>query len=322
MRPMLSLAALCLSGLPLSALAEVPAVVADTAPVHSLTAMVMGDLGAPALLLPPGMSPHDASLRPSDAQGLAAADVVIWTGPELVPAIEGPIAALAGGASVLALLETDGWDRLPRRTDPDFATADHDHDHDHAHEAEADHAEEDGHDHDHGAATDPHAWLDPAVASVWLGHIAGALSAADPDNAATYAANAEAAAAALMAQRARLATDLAPLAGRAYVVPHDAYQYFETAFGLPAAGAIALSDAADPGPAHVAALQARIADEGILCILTDPQTNPGLVALVAEGSGARTAAADPDGTSLEPGAGLYPALIDGVAGALLACLSD
>jgi zinc transport system substrate-binding protein len=61
----LSLVALILAG---PAWAEVPSVAADTAVVHSLASMVMGDLGTPSLMVPPGTSPHDASLSPSEAQ--------------------------------------------------------------------------------------------------------------------------------------------------------------------------------------------------------------------------------------------------------------
>lgn len=339
MRPHLSLPAL--SALPLllcstAALAEVPAVVADTAPVHALVSLVMGDLGQPAMLLPPGSSPHDAALRPSDAAALAAANVVIWSGEALVPFLTEPVATLAPDAVTVALLETEGWAALPLREDANFAH-EHSHgdahgdehadedghaDHDHAEESHDDHDHAD-HDHDHGhdhGGIDPHAWLDPAVASVWVTVIADTLGSVDPDNAATYAANAQASVAEFDALRAGLVTRLAPLSGRAYLVPHDAYQYFETAFGLPASGAIALSDATGAGPAHVAELQARIADQGISCVLTDPQTSPDLVALVIEGSDVRTAAADPDGQQIAPGAGLYVALIEGVAAALEDCL--
>jgi len=63
--------------LPLPALADVPRVMTDIAPIHSLTAQVMGDLGTPDLLLPPGADPHDFALRPSDAAALGNADIVI-----------------------------------------------------------------------------------------------------------------------------------------------------------------------------------------------------------------------------------------------------
>uniref|UniRef100_A0AAN0M8D8 High-affinity zinc uptake system protein ZnuA n=1 Tax=Yoonia rhodophyticola TaxID=3137370 RepID=A0AAN0M8D8_9RHOB len=66
----------------------------DIAPIHSLVAQVMGDLGSPDLLLPPGADPHDFALRPSDADKLANSDLIIWVGPELTPWLEDPLNAL------------------------------------------------------------------------------------------------------------------------------------------------------------------------------------------------------------------------------------
>ena len=297
--------------------AAVPVVVTDTAPVHALVAMVMGDLGEPARLIPPGTSPHDAALRPSDAAALSQAGLVIWSGTGLVPYLADPIATLAPSAEVLSLLDDTDWPRLPLRDHAAFSRDDHDHDHDHDH---GDHA--DDHDHDHALdSVDPHGWLSPAVAQAWIDSIAASLIAQDPENAEIYAANAQAARAEITALQAEITEVLAPVAGRPYFVPHDAYQYFETAFDMPAAGAIALSDAVSAGPAHVAEMQKRIADEGIACVLSDPQTSPDLLALVIEGSDAKTAAADPDGQDLTPGAALYPAMMKGLAAALAACLS-
>ncbi len=308
--------------LPAAALAEVPDVVADTIPVHSLVAQVMGDLGQPTLLLPPGVSVHDVQLRPSDAAVLDTAAIVIWTGPALAPWLAEPLETLAADATHLALLDSEGWDPLPLRTDAAFDDGhDHGHDHetghdDHGHEDEAAH---DDHAHDHGD-TDPHAWLSPVVASAWLGTIAETLAEADPANAETYRANAAAAAERLSALQASLTAELAPLAGRAYVVPHDAYQYFETAFGLPASGAIALSDAAAPGPARVAELRDRVAQGDIACILTDPQTNPEWTDVLREEGLAETALVDADGTMVTPGPEAHITILRQIADALAGCL--
>jgi zinc transport system substrate-binding protein len=313
------------------ALAEAPVVVVDTAPLHSLVAQVMAGVGEPALLLAPGASPHDFQLRPSDAAALDAADLVIWTGPALAPWMEAPLESLAGSATRLELLEAEGWTRLPFRTDAAFAAA-HEHAHEHAEEGH-DHAEEGhdhgdeahDHDHDHGhdhGSDDPHAWLDPAVAAVWLDLIAAALAEADPANAATYAANATASQDEVSALTAEIAETLAPVAGRPFIVPHDAYQYFEVAFGMPAAGAISLSDASQPGPQRIADLQALVAAGEVRCILTDPQTSPDWVAVLAEGSIARTAQADPDGQLLPAGPALYGQVMRGIADALASCLAD
>jgi zinc transport system substrate-binding protein len=319
------------------ALAEVPQVVTDTGPVHALVSRVMAGVAEPARLLPPGISPHDFQMRPSDAAVMESADLVIWIGEGLVPWLAEPLATLAPDAATLELLETEGWTTLPLRTDAAFAHSD-----DHAEEEgdahageEGDaHGEEEGHDEHaeeegdaHGgeeghADFDPHAWLDPGVASVWLTLIADSLSAADPDNAAAYAANAAAGQAEYAALQAELVAVLGPVAGRPYIVPHDALQYFEVTFGMPAAGAIALSDATAPGPARIAEIRDLIAAGGATCILTDPETSPEWAVVLAEGTLARNAAVDPDGANLAAGADLYPALMRGMAAALVACLGD
>ena len=81
--------ALTLAALP--ALAEAPRVVVDTAPLHSLVAQVMAGVGTPELILPPGTSPHDFQLRPSDAARLQGAQVVIWMGEVDAPSAPGTL---------------------------------------------------------------------------------------------------------------------------------------------------------------------------------------------------------------------------------------
>lgn len=290
-------------------LAEVPRVATDIAPVHSLVRQVMGDLGEPDLILPPGASPHGYSLRPSEARALAGADVVFWVGEALAPWMEGVIASLSGGAVVVELLETEGTQTLPFREEAAFALR----------MPEDGGGGHDGHEgHDHSGA-DPHAWLDPQNMIAWTRAIATTLSAADPENAATYAANADQATAELTTLTTRINERLTPVRGLSYVVFHDAYQYFETRFDMPAAGAISLGDATDPGAARVAVIRDLVRDQGVTCIATEPQFNPALVEAVAGGADLRTTILDPLGTGLEPGAGFYDALITALADGLLAC---
>ena len=337
--------------IPATAMADVPRVMTDIAPVHSLTAQVMGDLGAPDLLLPPGADPHDFALRPSDAENLGAADLVIWVGHGLTPWLEEPLETLAGGATHLSLLETDGWDTLDiRELEEIAAEGDHDHGHDdkedghdghdhddhaeeghddhdeHAHEddhGEEDHAEDADHDHDHAhdhGDFDPHAWTDPAIAQVWLGHIADALATADPDNAATYRANAATAQDAILAADARLSVQLSELSDRAYVLPHDGYQYFEVRYGLNAAGALSATDGSTPGPAQVAELREHMAEDGIVCVFSDTAIGDRWAAILTEGNDARTAPLDAVGVGLEAGPALYGQMIDRLGAAFVVCL--
>ena len=150
--------------------------------------------------------------------------------------------------------------------------------------------------------------------------IAGQLSAADPENAGAYFANAAAGRAEMDALMTQVNATLDPVRGGRFVVFHDAYQYFESDFDFPASGAISIGDASDPSPARIAEIQKRIADEGISCVLAEPQFNAGLVTTVLGGSDANTGVIDPLGSDLEPGATLYPQLINNMATGLAGCL--
>lgn len=319
-----------------AALAEVPRVATDIAPVQGLVASVMGDLGTPALLVPPGASPHDHALKPSEARALQEAQLVVWMGEALSPDMARKIDAIAGEAAALALFDLPGTRHLAPREDVLFGAADtHDEDHDaHAHDDHAaedghedhdhdhdhdDHAAEDhGHDHAHGA-DDPHGWLDPQNARLWLGAIAEALAEADPDHADTYRANAAAAEARLDEAVTSARATLGPVQEARFVVFHDAYQYFEQAFGLQVLGALRLSDATSPSPARLAALRDALEAEGATCIFAEPQFDPHLIETVTASTSLPVAELDPLGSTLAPGADFYPRLIEDMAQRIATC---
>ncbi|AXT36904.1 zinc transporter (plasmid) [Phaeobacter sp. LSS9] len=333
-----------------AAFAEVPAVATDITPVHGLVSRVMQGVGTPDLVVPPGASPHSHSMRPSEARALDQADFVFWVGPMLTPWLEGPIATLASDATVIALLDAEATQQLMVREsvqfgqghhdghsddhhdghDDDHADDDHDghddehHDGDHAvehdkdHDAETAHADEHGHSHEAGSL-DPHAWLMAENGSAWLQVIAEALAAADPENAALYMRNAAEGQAEIATAAAEIATKLDVVAGKPFVVFHDAYQYFETGFGIEAAAAISLSDASDPSPARIAEVRTIVQEMKVRCVLSEPQFNSGLVATVLDGTDAGTAVVDPLGVTLEPGPQFYPQLLTSVGEAIAGC---
>ena len=76
----------------------------------------------------------------------------------------------------------------------------------------------------------------------------------DPDNAATYEANAAAATDGIVAVDTEIALLLEPVTDRPIIVFHDAFGYFARHYGLTIAGAIADGDAAAPGAARIAEL--------------------------------------------------------------------
>jgi zinc transport system substrate-binding protein len=281
------------------ALAEVPQVVTDIPPVHSLVAQVMGDLGQPELLLAKGADEHDFQLKPSQAGAVADADLVVWIGPELTPWLESALEARPEEAAALALLDAEGTMRR---------------------EYGGGHAEHDEEGHDHGAE-DPHAWLDPGNAQVWLGLIAAELARLDPENAATYQGNAAAAVEGIVALDAEVAAMLAPMKGRPLVTYHDAFGYFGDHFGLTLAGSIALGDASSPGAARLSELRAEMEVGGVVCLFPEVQHDPALAEQLVEGTAVKLGGAlDPVGSSLEPGPGAYAALLTGLARTIADCV--
>lgn len=315
----------------LPALAEVPRVVTDIHPVHSLVAQVMGDLRTPELLLERGASEHDFQLRPSQAAGLAEADLVVWIGPELTPWLDRALEGLGEGSAQLALIDLPGTEtRAFSETGAHGAEEAHDHGHDHGHEeTAADHGHDDhghdeaGHD-DHGHShegLDPHAWLDPANAELWVTAIAAELSRLDPTNAATYAANAATTIDGIKALDAEIATTLTPLKGQPIVVYHDAYGYFAAHYGLEIFGSIAFGDATAPGAARLAELRDGIAAGTPVCLFPEAQHDPALVQQLADGTGARIGGAlDPNGSLQEPGPDAYAGLLRALAKTMVDCV--
>ena len=96
---------LCFAGV---SFAETPHVAADIAPVHSIVARVMDGVGTPSLIIAPGASPHEYSLRPSEAAALQHADVIFWIGPDLTPWLDDAMLTLADDAVIISLLKVRG----------------------------------------------------------------------------------------------------------------------------------------------------------------------------------------------------------------------
>ncbi len=314
------------------AMAEAPRVAADIAPVQSLVAQVMQGVGTPDLLIPQGVSPHDYSMRPSEAQALQAADVVFWVGPMLTPGLDETIETLAPEAVAVELVAAEGLTLLEFREKAAFDVLEgHDHkDHDHEdhaqdahghddHDDHAAHEGEDDHGHDHAGGMDPHVWLDPENGRAMLTAIAETLAGVDPENAATYRANAEAARAELAALIADVDARLAPVHDHAFVVFHDAYHYFEHRFGLTGAGSLLKGDAAAPSAQRLREIEHIMEERGVVCVFSEPQFNDKIIRTIA--GDAKVAELDPIGIEQEVGPALYGDVIGTMAETFAECLT-
>ncbi|MDA1326961.1 MAG: zinc ABC transporter substrate-binding protein, partial [Proteobacteria bacterium] len=145
-----------------------PSVVVSLPPIHSLVAAIMGNTGAPHLMLRGGRSPHNAALRPSDLKRLRAATLVVWVGPTLETFLAKPVAAIGKKSTIITLLDLEPIKRLARRTGQSWEKHDHDH--------EAPRGLSD-------TLIDPHVWLSPTNAMAIARSVVEALKTQDPTNA-------------------------------------------------------------------------------------------------------------------------------------------
>ena len=306
-------ASLLLSGLLVgttATAADAPKVVVSIKPVHSLVAAVMQGVGTPDLIVDGAASPHTYALKPSNARSLQQAQVVFWVGPGMEAFLQKPLASLGSNATVVELDQAPGITKLKFREGGAFES------HDDGDEPAA--GEDHAHDHEE---FDTHLWLDPHNAKAMVAEITTSLVAANPANALIYEANQKALNDKLDALDTEIASTLAPVKNKPFIVFHDAYQYFEHRYGVRVSGSITVSPETIPGAQRVSEIHSKVADLGATCVFAEPQFEPKLVNVVLEGTSAKSGVLDPEAATLPQGPDLYFTLMRGIANSLKACLS-
>jgi zinc/manganese transport system substrate-binding protein len=144
------------------------------------------------------------------------------------------------------------------------------------------------HDHDHGRA-DPHAWQSVANAKIYVANIRDALTAADPAGKASYDANAAAYLAKLDALEREVRDVIAkiPSERRKIITSHDAFGYFEGAYGIGFIAPQGVSTEAEASARDVAAIIAQIKKQKIAAVFLENVTDPRLVEQIARETGVK-----------------------------------
>jgi len=275
-------------------------------PLQLIAAAVQDGVGQPDVLLPPGASPHHYALRPSDVRRVRDADLLYWIGADLESFL--PRVLVGREKPSVAVQDVPGMS-LRHFGDSHAQHAEHQDDH------------ADQHDHAHRPGSlDAHLWLLPANARVIAGKIAADLAQADPANATRYQANAKAFSARLDALDQRLKSRLNGLAGKPYFVFHEAYDYFEAAYGLKHAGVFSVLGEVQPGAQHVAAMRERLQKAGPSCVFSEPPFRPRLAQTLTAGLPVTLTELDALGGALPVDAKGYEALLENMAGELAGCL--
>ena len=330
-------------------------VAASIRPIHGLVEMVLGDTGEATLMKSGATSPHGGNMRPSERRALATADLVFIIDPNFEDAYK---KALPPEDRLVTLSASEGLTLLERRLDlvfEHFENHDHeenghdDHD-DHAHHDEHDehddhdehahhdeHDEHDDHDehahhddhgdhddhhgHDHGDEFyDLHLWLDPDNAIAMVKTIRDRLSARYPEHQASFIANADAAIAELRALDAELESKLAPVAGKGFMTHHDAFYYFENAYGLTSKASIYNHHDAAASIGRLRQLRHIVGEENVICMFHEPQYNNDVLHVIDPDHKLKQAELDPLSADLEAGPDFYGQLMRRLAERMSTCL--
>ncbi|WP_045494039.1 zinc ABC transporter substrate-binding protein ZnuA [Pseudomonas sp. StFLB209] len=296
-------------------------------PLQLIAAAVQDGVGSPEVLLPPGASPHHYALRPSDVRRVADVDLLYWIGPDM----EGFLPRVLQNRSRPAVAVQGLAGMSLRHFGEDQASHDdHDHDahdgHDHAAHDHGDHDADPGyeeHDHDHRPGSlDSHLWLSTVNARVIAAKMAADLSTADPANAARYASNAQAFSKRLDALDARIKTRVSTIGDKPWFVFHEAYDYFEQAYGLKHTGVFSVASEVQPGARHVAAMRERLKESGKTCVFSEPPLRPKLAETLSAGLPVKLAELDALGGYTPATANGYEQLLEKIANDLVGCLES
>lgn len=293
-------------------------VLATFKPLHSLAAAVAGDRLPVSLLLDGMADPHHVHLHPKQVAKIEAAATLFYFDPTLENFLPRILDGLEAEHKAVAVGEAPGLQRLPLRTPGAWGEHDEHEEHD-EHDEHEHHNEHTAHSH-----SDPHFWLDIGNAIHITRFIAHTLGKRHPEHADYFQQRAAAFAQSLRVLDAQIGEQLQAFAGRAFLVHHDAYQYFTRRYGLSAVGA--LTDGHDVGLSvrgkrHLhATLEALPA--GPLCLFYPPAGNtpPKLPPLPAQLE-VKAAALDPIGYDLAAGEALYPEMLRRMAAGLRGCFA-
>lgn len=281
--------------------ADAPKVVVSIKPIHALVTGVMEGIADPTLLIKGGGSPHGYVMRPSEARAMANADLVIWVGHTLEGFLEKPLKTLAKSAHSLELMDELSADLLPFRAEDEWGEEEGHRGHSHDH-------------HDHGEDdANPHLWLNPKLAQKIVTQTVVALSEIDPVNKAQYESNAATLSKRLTELDESLSAKLEPVKDKPYIVFHDAYQYLEDAYQLNPVGSLTVDPERKPGARRILEIRNKIKDSGAVCVFSEPQFEPRLIATLTEGTNVRTGILDPLGADLSVGVESYFQLMNNLA---------
>ena len=238
-------------------------VATTVAPISSIARNIGGTAIRLRGIIPDATNSHTFEPAPSDARTLAEADLIVVNGLHLEqPTVDLAEASKRADAETKALGD-DAIGRADWLFDFSFPES--------------------------AGDPNPHLWMDPKLALRYAELIRDWFSAADPANAATYAANFAAYKARLdlLDTMIRAAVATVPEQNRKLLTYHDSWAYWAREYGFTVIGAVQASDFSDPSPQEVARLIEQIRSEHVPAVFGSEVFPSPVLEQIARESGAR-----------------------------------
>lgn len=259
---------------------EAPAdytVIATTSVFADLAQLALGDNVTIETIIPAGVDVHTFEPSPADAQKLAGADLIVMNGLGLDEwALSLLEAAGKSEEDVLELAEgideSNAWVYLEGE--------EHD-------EEEGKEEVEESEEHGHGGA-DPHIWLDPKGAAIYVNRIAARVAAELPERAMAIESARDAGLAEIAALDEELRVGFAAVeaSSRKIVTFHDAFGYFARAYEIEIVGVAVEAPGQEPSAKEIAALIDAIKAAGVTSVFSEAQFPSKVLDQVAAEAGA------------------------------------
>jgi zinc transport system substrate-binding protein len=244
-------------------------VAATIFPLYDLVRQVAEPEADVVRLLPPGVSPHTFTARPSTVRTLAGSAAVFAIGHGL----DDWAARLAQGAGVSRTIVVDDGIPLRAWSHPAHARG-------HATAAEA---------------VDPHYWLAVPNAMHMVQTIVAALGKLDPATAEAYQQRATTYIQRLRSVDQDIRRQLSGLPRRAIATFHPSFGYFAAAYGLEIAATFEPAPGKEPAPRDVERFLQQVKQHNLTVLFTEPQLPQASLTTLARDLGVALKELDPLG---------------------------
>ena len=164
--------------------------------------------------------------------------------------------------------------------------------------------------------------VSPAISQIVAQKVADKLTEQHPDKKELIAKNLADFNRTLTEQSDKIKAQLAPLKDKGFFVFHDAYSYFNEAYGLNQTGYFTINPLVAPGAKTIAHIKEEIEEHHVNCLFAEPQFTPKVIdSLAQKYKSLMLVVLDPIGDNVQLGPNSYANFLQATADSYAQCLS-